>query len=67
MKRAIHVLSVYEREPTALELVFSAMGKLLDLKFDDYSHNRTEQHKIFESKDFSIVAEWSLIPMPITR
>ena len=54
-----------ERDPTALELVSSAMGKLLDSKFDDYSYSRTEQHKIFESKDLSIVAECSLIPMPI--
>ena len=68
VKRAIHALSVYdheERDPTTLELVSSAMGKLLDSKFDDYSYSRTEQHKIVESKDFSIVAECSLILMPI--
>ena len=56
---------MYEWEPTALELVSSAMGKLLHSKFDDYSNSRTEQHKIFEVKDFSIVAECSLIPMSI--
>ena len=58
-------MSVYEREPTVSELVSSAMGKFLYSKFDDYSHSRTEQHKIFESKDFSIAAERTLIPMPI--